>query len=232
MDLTKILEYQKLDLVIYKAEKDFNNSDENKMHVRLRNAISEILETLVRYDKEASDVYSDIERLKGEFDNYVKKSKATSFSGAKTLDQIDKMDDSVASLEKELDNIERALKRSFARLEEIAKESNELIAKNSKYRQDFKLVDIARNKKRQEILSSIANEGKMFNDMKAILDPNDLAIYNKAKQAKVKMPIIVPYNDGNCAACGMEIKSEVDAKLQNVGDIAECPHCRRIVYKK
>lgn len=232
MDLTKILEYQKLDLVIYKAERDFSNSDENKKYVRLRTAISDILETLVRLDKETADVYSDIERLKGDFENYIKKSKSTSFSGAKNLDQIEKMEDSVQALEKELDNIERAIKRSFSRLEEISKEAYELNAKFGKYRQELKIIDAARNKKRQDILNSISAEGKMFNDMKSTLDANDLAIYNRAKQAKVKMPIIVPYNDGNCGACGMEIRSEVDSKLQNSGDIAECPHCRRIVYKK
>ena len=173
MDLTKILEYQKLDLVIYKAERDFSNSDENKKYVRLRTAISDILETLVRLDKETADVYSDIERLKGDFENYIKKSKSTSFSGAKNLDQIEKMEDSVQALEKELDNIERAIKRSFSRLEEISKEAYELNAKFGKYRQELKIIDAARNKKRQDILNSISAEGKMFNDMKSTLDASE-----------------------------------------------------------
>lgn len=227
-----MLEYQKLDLVIYKADKDYVNSDENKKYVKLRAVISELWEGLFRLDKESADIYSDIERLKGDLENYIKKSKATSFPNAKTLDQLDKIEDSVDSLEKELDSIEKGLKRAFARLQDISKETFDLTQKIAKYKKELKIVEAMRNAKRQEIINSISEEGKKFSDMKSTLDPDDLNVYNKARQAKVKMPILVPYNDGNCGGCGMEIESEVDSKLQEYGDIAECPNCRRLVFKK
>ena len=145
---------------------------------------------------------------------------------------MDKLEDNISSLENELAGIDKDLQRGFKRLQEISREAAELTQKLLKLKAELKNADIARANKRAEIIDSIKEEGKKLTDMKATLDPDDLNIYNKARMAKVKMPIVVPYNDGHCGACGMDIKAEVDGRLQKSGDIAGCPHCRRIVYKK
>lgn len=232
MDIAKILEYQKLDFVIYKADRDYVNSEENKKFTKIRMTMNDVAETIVRLDKEAADIFADIEKYKNALENYIRKSKNTPLTGAKNLEQIDKLEDSINLLESELSNIDRDLQRSFKRLQEISKEAGELTQRLIKLKAELKNADIARASKRTEIIESIKEEGKRLTDMKTMLDPNDLNIYNKARLAKVKMPIVVPYNDGHCGACGMDIKAEVDSKLQQAGDIAGCPHCRRIVYKK
>lgn len=232
MDIAKILEYQKLDFVIYKADRDYANSEENKRSTKLRMARSEVAESLVRLDKETADIYSDIERLKGVLDNFIKKTKTTPLSGAKTLDQAEKLEESISDLENELNGLDKELQKSFKRLQDISKEAAELRQKLIRLSNELKSADALRTQKRQEIINSISAEGKKLSDMKLTIAPEDLAVYMKARTAKVKMPIVVEYKDGHCGACGMEIKSEVDAKLQNPGDIAECPNCRRVVYKK
>ena len=232
MDIAKILEYQKLDFVIYKADRDYVNSEENKKFTKIRMTINDVAENIVRLDKEAADIFADIEKHKNSLENYIKKSKTTQVSGAKNLEQMDKLEDNISSLENELAGIDKDLQRGFKRLQEISREAAELTQKLLKLKAELKNADIARANKRAEIIDSIKEEGKKLTDMKATLVPDDLNIYNKARMAKVKMPIVVPYNDGHCGACGMDIKAEVDGRLQKSGDIAGCPHCRRIVYKK
>ena len=90
----------------------------------------------------------------------------------------------------------------------------------------------ARNEKRKQILSGIAEYGYKLNELKNTLDPADLEIYQKVRMSKVKLPIVVELKDGNCRGCGMHIETELHGKLVNPGDIAECPHCRRILYRK
>ncbi len=233
MDIAKILEYQKLDFIIYKANREFSSSEENVKATKIRNIVNEIAENLVRLDKESADVYSDIDRLKNVLDNFNKKVKATPLSGAKTLEQADKMEDAITLLENELIGLEREMQKAFRRLQEISRETTELTQKLIKLKTELRNAEQAKANKRQEVIAKVAPEGKLMQDMqKNVLDPNDLEIYNRARKANVKMPIVVEYKEGHCAACGMEIKSEVESKLQKSGDIAECPNCRRIVYLK
>lgn len=232
MDIEKILEYQAEDLVIYKADREYVNSAENRKYVDLRNKINATSEQLVRLDKEAGAIYKEVERLETALNAYVEKSKTTPISGAKTLEQSDKLDENINRLQDELNAIEKEIKKYFQRLTDISKEAKVLHGKYVKLLNEAKIAMDARNAKREEILKTIAPNGAKIQELKKKLDPKDYEIYMRVRQAKIKLPIVVEFNNGHCAGCGMEIDTEVGAKLQNSGDIAECPHCRRIVYRK
>ncbi len=233
MDIEKILEYQKLDFVLYKANRDFINSDENKNAQALRKLRNDLAESLIRLDKETGENFRDIEKAINAYEAFMKKTKGMTLTGAKNIEQADKIDETLDSLIKELDAIYRDLDKGFKRLQDIeGKESKAIAQKMSKVLSELKNAEQLKNDVRVKILSSITQEGNALNKMQSELDPEDLKLYNKVKNAKIKMPYVVEYRDGNCLGCGLEIKSEVDAKLQNFGDVAECPNCRRLVYKK
>lgn len=233
MDIEKILEYQKLDFVLYKANKDFANSEENKRAQMYRKLRNDLAESLIRLDKEAGENFNDIDKAITSYENFVKKLKATNLSVPKTIEQADKNEETINALISELNAIQKDIQKCFARLQEIdTKDAKEVKQKIGKVLSELKNAEIIRNDKRNEIISSISQEGAALNKMQSELAPEDLKIYNKVKSSVNRMPYIVEYRDGNCLGCGIEIKSEVDAKLQKSGDTAECPHCRRIVYKK
>lgn len=232
MNIDKILEYQAEDLVIYKADREYVNSIENRRYVDLRGKIAATSEQLVKYDREAGNIYKEVERLEGVLAAYVEKSKSTQITGAKTLEHADRIEGNINALEDELNSIERDIKKCFQRLVDIAKEAKALHGKYVKLLNEAKIALEARNAKREEILKTIAPNGAKMQELKKKLDPKDYDIYMKVRQAKIKLPIVVEFNNGHCSGCGMEIGTEVGSKLQNSGDIAECPHCRRIVYRK
>ena len=60
MDIEKILEYQKLDFAIYKANKEFVNSDENKRAMALRKMKSDLTESFGKLDKETGEDFVDV----------------------------------------------------------------------------------------------------------------------------------------------------------------------------
>ena len=130
-------------------------------------------------------------------------------------------------------SIQKDLQKAFRRLQEInSKEAVELKQKFTKVVSELKNVEVERVNVRNKILESIKKEGQAISKMQAELNPDDLKLYNRVKSTNIRMPYVVEYQDGSCMGCGIEIKTEVEAKLQKSGDIAECPNCRRIVYKK
>lgn len=233
MDIEKILEYQKLDSIIYKATKEFANSEENKKAQAYRKLRNDLADTLIKLDRETGENFIDIDKAISAYENFNKKIKGLSLSGAKNIEQTEKIEETINSLIAELNTIQRDIQKGMNRLHEIeSKDAKEAKQKLSKVLSELKIAEQLKSDKRSEILSSISKEGAALNKMQGELNPEDLKIYNKVKSVVNRMPYIAEYRDGNCLGCGIEIKSEVESKLQKSGDIAECPHCRRIVYKK
>lgn len=233
MDIEKILEYQKLDFAIYKANKEFVNSDENKRAMALRKMKSDLTESFGKLDKETGEDFVDVNKAIAQFEAFNTKLKSVTISGAKTIEQAEKIDETIGALIAELASIQKDLQKAFRRLQEInSKEAVELKQKFTKVVNELKNVEVERVNVRNKILESIKKEGQAISKMQAELNPDDLKLYNRVKSTNIRMPYVVEYQDGSCMGCGIEIKTEVEAKLQKSGDIAECPNCRRIVYKK
>ncbi len=232
MNIEKILEYQALDQVIYKAEVEYANSDENKKYNALRARAKACSEQLIKLDHETGDIFKELERKEGAFADFGAEIKSRPVSTPKNLDQAAKSDDALIKLEENLAVLEKDSNRLFRRLDEISRESQQYFSQFMKLRGEINAANEARNEKRKQILSGIAEYGIKLNELKKSIDPKDLEIYQKVRGAKVKLPIVVEFKDGNCRGCGMHIETELHGKLQNPGDIAECPHCRRILYRK
>lgn len=232
MNIEKILEYQALDQVIYKAEVEYANSDENKKYNALRARAKACSEQLIKLDHETGDIFKELERKEVAFADFGAEIKSRPVSTPKNLDQAAKSDDALIKLEENLAALEKDSNRLFRRLDEISRESQQYFSQFMKLRGEINAANEARNEKRKQILSGIAEYGIKLNELKKSIDPKDLEIYQKVRGAKVKLPIVVEFKDGNCRGCGMHIETELHGKLQNPGDIAECPHCRRILYRK
>lgn len=70
-----------------------------------------------------------------------------------------------------------------------------------------------------------------LNALKAEIPENIMNAYLALRTAK-KMPAFVAYDKtkGVCGRCFMDVPNDTKSKLRNVGDYAECPNCRRILY--
>lgn len=231
MDIEKILEYQALDQVIYKAEMEYANSEENKKYNALRVRAKACSEQLIKLDHETADIFKELERKEAALADFNAELKARP-AAPKNLEQAGKCDEALKKLEEGLSALDKECARLFRRLEEISRESQQLYSQFRKLRAEIDAANAARNEKRKQILSGIAEYGYKLNELKNTLNPADLELYQKVRMSKVKLPIVVEFKDGNCRGCGMHIETELHGKLVNAGDIAECPHCRRILYRK
>lgn len=227
-----ILEYQKIDMSVYSLEKEFRKSDQVRALKIIHKKYRENKEILDQLTKEASDLMAtfqkssqkinEIEEFDKEIDEEV--------SQINDLSELDLYNKSLIKYEEFVSSIDKEINRIIKRLMDIKADAQKLmdIIKDlgGKYISQKKVHD----EKQEEVKKKATPFLIQLKSMQEKIDASLIKKYYELRSAK-KMPAFVEYVDGNCAGCGMEISIEVDSKLLNSGDYAECPECRRIVYK-
>lgn len=232
MGLTKILEYQDIDFPIYKAVLVVIKSSVATSIAQISQQITAAKDALIKLDSEAAKQFAEIDRLSAKLNELLAENRMDfSFNSVTTISQVDNIEKVIADYEKEIGNLEGNIEKCFRRLAEISAEA-------TKQMQIGSVAVASRGKKReelaqlsQEVYSKFGEEIKKLNELRKDIDPAYMAKYTELRKQR-KMPAFVPYEGGNCSGCGMNVEVELKVKLKNSGDVAECPNCRRILYKK
>lgn len=233
MKIEKILEYQEVDRKLYAIENDFRKSKEVDAVITLQNKYKEDKLTLARFTKEAGEVMATFSKCAEKLDEAtVGEQRLVDASDLlDSEDAIDSYDRELAQYQENVIAVEKEASKLIKRLTdikaEIQKTRSQISAVNTKYKQVKELHD----KKQKEMQQKALPYMKELKALKDQIDEKLLKKYNELRAAR-KMPAFVPYMDGNCFACGMDIAVEVEKYLNEAGDYTECPNCRRIVYKK
>lgn len=233
MSVAKILEYQKIDMKLYKLERDYYKSDvvravaqykqdaQNK-NLMLNNLMAE-LKNCYQQISAINDKYEEAEALRNELLNV----DFNTFDDAKDFEKYEK---NLAKVEENLSEIAKEMAKLTKRINEISVENKNLNELVDKYLIAYKRASDLSDKAKSKVLE----DGKPYAVQKKALEPDIeekyLAKYKVLRSKKI-MPAFVPYQDGNCLGCGVEIRIEVDRFLNNKYDCVECPHCGRMVFK-
>lgn len=231
MSLEKILEYQEIDQKIYREELNLRRSAEAQRINSLINQINAAQQNLIKLDKDAEDLFSEIENIERRLDEIASQEKGYSYSGINSLNQLESMEKTLMSASEEINNLERETKRAFKRLADINGEAGKQYETGMSMKKELNKVKADYNEKLEELRTKYKQQNEALNELKKDIPPEMLKVYKNLRDNR-KMPAFVPYESGNCSACGMLIQVEVEAKLKSSGDTAECPNCRRIVYMK
>lgn len=232
MQLNKILEYQKIDMNVYNLEKEFRKSNEVKGLKLIQQKYKEKKDILEQITKEANELMNAFQKNTQKIseldtlENYVH----DDISKINDLSELDLYNKSLIKYEECVSSIDREINRTVKRLLEIKSEAQKLydIIKDLgvKYLSQKK----AHEEKQAEVKKLATPYLLQLKEMQETIEAEVLKKYYALRNEK-KMPAFVEYSDGNCTGCGLEISIEVNTKLLKKGDYAECPECRRIVYK-
>ncbi|MGN1043032.1 MAG: zinc ribbon domain-containing protein [Christensenellales bacterium] len=232
MELTKILEYQKIDMGVYRQEREFNQSKERELLFRCKKTFEEKKVALANLAKELDNTLLVINKLTeklgelsaDEWENFDVDSLSSEEELLKAEKRFNEFESKITEINKELS---KAIKRE----EEIAAENKRINDAMESLNTDYMHISAILEKKKAEMVEKIK---PALIQLKSIAPQLDKSLYEKYIELRKgkKMPAIVVYNEGCCGACGMDISIEVNKKLVEKGDIAECPHCGRIVYKR
>lgn len=233
MNIDKILEYQTIDMEVYRVEREFAKSPEVQKAVALQNKKKAITASLLKLDKEAETLFADLEKAEAQIKEAVAAQDKAHFSmgSIADLNAADNVEKALNGYLEAFGNLEKEIKRIFKRLSDIKNEARKLLEQGNAANNEYKASLADYERKSQEIKQSMQGQIAKLSELRKEIDESIFRRYKLCRDNK-KMPAFVPYDAPNCTACGMNISPEVGDKLKNSGDVAECPSCRRIVYLK
>ena len=233
MELDKMLQYQKTDIVVYKLEREYQQSKERELLMRCKKAFEDKKSTLIGLSKELDNTLATITKLSETIDELVKSgSEWNGFdaNAVATEEELAKIEKDFADYEAKVAELSKELTKAVKKEDEIAYENKRLNEEMEVLNNDFRHLTGLLKKKEADMLEKAKPHVKILKTLAPDIDKKLFEKYQELRKGR-KMPAIVPYNEGCCGGCGMDISIEVGKKLVNAYDVAECTHCGRIVYK-
>ncbi len=226
----ELLEYQQADAEIRKIRQALSSTEESKKYLQAKKFMRIAPEKLAAQEDRAVELkrlrdrlaaqaeeinntiaeYADLEEmLEGGGDlAYYRKSAQTLLDAVRTLRA----------------DVNRLLSDINAVSEEYQKLKRQTIAMQRQYK-EYK-------EKYEAIEAEHAGELKTLTEQQSRLakkiQPNILEVYENKRKEKI-FPIVVPLKEGRCV-CGMDFPLAQQGTLAG-GNMVECEHCHRLVYK-
>lgn len=229
-NLEQLLEYQKKDAELRKIEQEIASSEERKMLLQARSVMKGAESRIAAEDERAAE-------LKKLRDDLVLRVEET----ARAIDEYSDLDEMVdgggdvgfykknaLQLQERLRAVKAELNKILAEAEALSADYKKMMeqgkAANRRYKEyseKFKTVQSSRAAEVEAIEKELAAIAKNI--------PAQTLERYKQKRKENVFPVLVPLKSGMCM-CGMDFSLAQQEKLQG-GNVIECEHCRRFVYK-
>lgn len=229
--LNELLEYQKVDAQMRRIEQEVAASDEQKKFAQANKFMKSAPERFEAQDRRAAELAALREDLVRRAEDISKQ-----IAEYSELDEMVEEGGDVSFYKK---NAQTLLDRLRALKGEIQKLNADIAATVEEYER-FKKQGAAMQKqykeykaKRDELVNNRKDEvNRLKAQLKSIAEKipaETLAKYQQKRKENI-FPIVVPLN-GNMCVCGMDFPIALQERLAG-GNVVECEHCRRFVYKK
>ncbi|MDE6059557.1 MAG: hypothetical protein K2G44_05935 [Clostridia bacterium] len=228
--LNELLEYQKVDGELRKIEQDLAASEERKKYVQAKKFMEGAREKLEAQDKRAVE-------LKAARDRLIERCEET----AKAIDEYSDLDEMLAgggdisfykknaqALSERLRALKNELNTLLADITAASEEYKKFNEQGKSMQKQFKEY----SEKYKEVKSARADEAagitKQLEKLSKKIPADIMEKYNQKRKERI-FPILVPLTSGRCV-CGMDLSLAQQGKLAG-GNVIECEHCRRFIYK-
>lgn len=229
--LNELLEYQKVDAQLRKIEQEVAASEEQKKYAQANKFMKSAPERFEAQDRRAAELaalredlirraediskqiaeYSELEEMVeegGDVSFYKKNAQALLDRLRGLRSEMQKLNADIASTVEEYDRFKKQGAAMQKQYKEYKTKRDELV-----------------NTHKDEVNSLRARLAEIAKKI-----PEDtLAKYQQKRKENI-FPIIAPLN-GNMCVCGMDFPLALQERLAG-GNVVECEHCRRFVYKK
>lgn len=227
----ELLEYQKVDEQLRKIEQEMSASEERKKYMQAKKFMETARERLEAQDRHAVE-------LRAMRDDLIVRAEETT----KAISEYNDLDEILEESGGDLSFYKKNAQALLEKLRSIKGDLNRLIAEitaASEEYEKFKKQTIAMQKqykeyseKFKELKNSRAEEVSRItaklSELSAKIAPDIMERYQAKRKERI-FPIVVPLNNWMCV-CGMELPLLHQSELAG-GNMIECEHCRRIIYK-
>ena len=231
MELKKILEYQQKDMKVFKIEKDYLQMKEIENMKRIVKTYAAKSNELKQLEDSLNQALSDLSALSAKIDEIVSeklmKINMDDLTDDRAFGDMYKL---ISQYDEEINALNKAVDKALKTISDIGYDNKRLNEEIIALNKEYAVNEAIKKKKEAEMADMLKPLSVELAKMRPeAFDADTFAKYSALRKAKT-MPAVVPYMNGNCGACGIDIRIEVKDKLVAPGDIAECPNCGRILY--
>lgn len=229
--LNELLEYQTVDAELRKIEQEIAASEARKKYVQAKKFMETAGEKLEAQDRRAVELRRTAQGLTALYKEINEAIKEYTAIDESTEDegQVSFYKRSAQSL---ADNL-RALKGEINKLvseiegacEEYKKMKEQTIAMQNQYKEYSEKFKETKNSRAAEV----AEISKRLEKIGKNIPAETLEKYKQKRKERI-FPILAPLTNDRCI-CGMDFAIAQQSKLSG-GNVIECEHCRRFIYKQ
>ncbi len=229
--LNELLEYQKVDAKLRKIEQDVASSEEQKKYAQANKFMKSAPERFEAQDRRAAE-------LAALRDDLIRRAEDITRQIAE-YSELDEMVEEGGDVSFYKKNAQALLDRLRALKGEMQKLNSDIAATVEEYER-FKKQGVLMQKqykeykaKRDELVGAHKQEVSALRERLAEIGkkiPADILAKYQQKRKENIFPILAPLT-GNMCVCGMDFPLALQERLAG-GNVVECEHCRRFVYKQ
>jgi len=233
MNIDKILEYQKIDQELISLENEVLKSSERQNLAMAKSRLDGATETIGKLKNDAAELLAGYTSMKEKIDAL--KAELDEFDGilddvqdATEADHYLKM---VASIAEKINALEKDANATSAKIDQVNDNYKKTWDIGVKASDVYKAAKAEYDAFMKNLQPQVVQIKTQLAALKGEIPEKIMNAYVSLRTAK-KMPAFVPYDSEHeiCGRCRMEVDNNTKSKLRNVGDVAECPNCRRILY--
>lgn len=226
--------YQELDLIMEQCDHERKNSNLRHKLLKIKNYLVDQDEYLVKLDSEADRKNNFFHKIQHEYDNIInilKAEKDKIESGeAKSIKELEQMVKEGLLLKDKLQKKDDELSRLLKEVDVFQKKLNDIRLKVTKAKKEYSEVKKEYDKEVLKLQQELANTKEKRDQLLDDIDETLIVKYNNLKISR--SPVISTIVNDQCSGCYMSLASLV---IQNVKDrkrIVECENCGRFLYYK
>ncbi len=230
MALKELLEYQKVDGELRKIEQEIAASDERKKYLQAKKFMENASEKLEAADKRAQELkalaqkltagYSEIGKAIAEYSD-LEEMIADGGDVSFYKKNVQVLSDRLRALKGEVLKLVSDIEGAVEEYQKLKKQTITMQKQYREYNEKFKEIKNARAEEVREISERLEKLGKGIPE-------NILAKYKQKRKERI-FPVVAPLTNGRCI-CGMDFAIAQQGALSG-GNVIECEHCHRFIYK-
>jgi len=232
MELSAMLNYQKLDMSLMKLENELMQSDIAREYAANKHTLAVAQEQVVKQNRDAGEMTKQMEALIAEYDALEKELKEAedAVPDVQDVNGADFFIRNVQKLISQLKNLSQEISKMSARIVELNQAHTSTMAAGKEASKKWSACKASYEAEKAKFRPAALELQEKIAEAEKQCSVEFVEVYKRLRKQK-KIPVVVPLMDGrSCGGCFMELAGDTIVKLTEQPFI-ECPDCGRILYR-
>lgn len=232
MELSAMLEYQKLDRSLMKLENELMQSESAREYATSKHALTVAQDQVLKQSREAGEMIKQMESLIAEYEALEKELNEAESAVPDVSD--------ITGADFFLRNVQKLVARLKTLASDISKLSSKIVELNQGHaatmaagkeaKRRMNLCKPVYEAEREKYRPAATELQQQIAEAEKACSEEFLTVYKRLRKLK-KIPALVPLSGRSCGGCHMELSGDAVVTL-NGKSFIECPSCGRILYKE